>query len=567
MSAIVGRLMNGGVPLVEKSSVALGMYQIETRNNEHLSSCYFESDEAVFIIKGDVYKYNDAPLTKGQLFNKVSKGIDDLLNIFSGVDGYFSCVIYSKETKDTYIITDRWGMSPMYINKSDDKIMCWSTCLKNIVAKSSVKLSYDKEAIMSYIENSHFLSDRTHYEKIKRVKPASIIKIDKVGIKISEVTYWKWSNIKPINISFTDAVDRLYELFINSVDIRVSIDKHYCLTLSGGLDSRALVAAVHRLNRKNITCLSFGIPDSPDLAIAAEVSRRAGYKHEIVDININNWIEGREKGVSNSGGMKSIFHMHVMNAQKSIEDVSKYVINGFLGDLVLGGGYLRKNAKGFVTSEELLKSKFGYHNAQVDCSDSYFESASTDPIFIYNRGVRFTSMGSDIVADTLINIKPFMDNRLIEFIYSLNDEYRYNGKLYQSMLLKYFPEFFSDIPWQSTGKLIKSRAKDSAMSEMYLKLRPKLISLINHSSLNRIVRSIHRKVVNSDTFVDYNSWIESEGFKLYLELLLNKKSFVKGILGNDMVDKYINDAILHKKIEPLGCLISLELFLQSVRKK
>jgi hypothetical protein len=46
--------------------------------------------------------------------------------------------------------------------------------------------------------------------------------------------------------------------------------------------------------------------------------------------------------------------------------------------------------------------------------------------------------------------KPFFDNELVKFVFSLPDEYRRNNKLYSSMLLKLFPELFQDIPWQKT---------------------------------------------------------------------------------------------------------------------
>ena len=47
--------------------------------------------------------------------------------------------------------------------------------------------------------------------------------------------------------------------------------------------------------------------------------------------------------------------------------------------------------------------------------------------------------------------KPFVANDIVEFVYSLPDRYRYRGRLYQTMLLGAFPEYYRHIPWANIG--------------------------------------------------------------------------------------------------------------------
>lgn len=524
------------------------------------------NDKCTLYVIGEIYRYNGKNINIEDLFLLIINcNINEELNdIFSAIDGYFSAVIIDERSNDIYLITDRFGMWPLYVYSENSQINIWSTSLHYIDNETDDILKVDSDGINTFLNISHFLSDKTIYENIKRVKPATIIKLNSNGIKVNEEQYWSWRNIKPIKISFDDAVDRLFELLIESVESRLNEGIKYCLTLSGGLDSRALLAAANYIGKYDITCLSFGTPESQDIKIASSVCKVLGCKHKVVTINESNWIKGREVGVKNTSGMKSLLHMHVLNSIDEISSISDYVINGYVGDLVLGGGYLKKENNKLLTAKEIAKIKFAEYSKFIDFDDEYFSHASSDPIFIYHRGVRFTSMGSDLVNDKVVNIKPFMDNKLLEFVYSIDDSYRYNGKLYHKMLLKYFPEVFSTIPWQTSGKVITGEDSGSFITLFWEGIRPKLVEFIKKSKWNIRIRDIYVKINNIQTFVDYSNWASSPDFQCYINNVLNSNSYVAQILGEQEMRLYIDKAIYEKDVEPLGCLLSLEIYLKDI---
>lgn len=524
------------------------------------------NDKYTLYIAGNVYKYKDEKSNIDELFYVISKfdKLENLKDIFSEVDGYFFAAIIDRVSNETYLVTDRFGMWPLYIFSENNKVKTWSTSLHYINSSCDHSLEVDKNAVQTFLNVSHFLSDNTIFKGIKRVGPATILKLDNNGLQVDEEQYWSWKNVKSLNISFDDAVDRLFDLFIESVRSRLKKDVKYCLTLSGGLDSRALLAAANYIGGYDITCLSFGTPQSQDIEIARNVCDTLGFEHKIVAIDESNWLEGREVGVRNTSGMKSLLHMHVLNSINEITSISDYVINGYVGDLVLGGGYLKKENNRLLTAEEISKSKFAQYSKDIDFDDEYFKHTSSDPIFIYHRGVRFTSMGSDLVNDKVVNIKPFMDNRLLEFVYGLDDNFRCNGKLYHKMLLKYFPEVFSTIPWQSTGKVITGEDSHEFVNSFWMKLRPKLVGFIKKSKWHIKVRDLYVKINNIQTFVDYSNWATNSDFKKYINSTLNSESHVARILGEEEMRFYIDKAIKEKNVEPLGCMLSLEIYFKDI---
>ncbi|SDD56318.1 hypothetical protein [Nocardioides lianchengensis] len=56
------------------------------------------------------------------------------------------------------------------------------------------------------------------------------------------------------------------------------------LQLTGGQDSRLLLSAIDPARRRGLRVLTLGVPGSPDVAIAADLARRGGMRHEVLDL-------------------------------------------------------------------------------------------------------------------------------------------------------------------------------------------------------------------------------------------------------------------------------------------
>jgi len=106
--------------------------------------------------------------------------------------------------------------------------------------------------------------------------------------------------------------------------------------------------------------------------------------------------------------------------------------------------------------------------------------------------------------------KPFFDNKVIEFIYSIPDEYRKNNKLYSAMLLKFFPEFFQNIPWQKTGKTIDKKISNSLISKVIRKIKraPYTLGILK----------------DTNSYTDYKNWLKNSIASKEISNILEKKT-------------------------------------------
>ena len=94
----------------------------------------------------------------------------------------------------------------------------------------------------------YLLGEHTWFKHVHLIKPATVVEYDIAAETVSQHYYWTWSEIKPNNLGFDDAVDALYEFLPNAVLRRFNPDEHALVSLlSGGLDSRVILAIVEQI--------------------------------------------------------------------------------------------------------------------------------------------------------------------------------------------------------------------------------------------------------------------------------------------------------------------------------
>lgn len=552
-----------------------GSYQINSKilNGSSRDDLYlYDTPNVTCILNGDIYAFDGGYLDKENFVKKLltsvkEKSVSDFL---SNVDGYYSLIIYFKNDGSSFLISDRLGLKPLFYAKCNDKVVACSDSLFDLVnIHTELDWSINFSAVKFFVETNSFLNDDTYFINCKRLMPSTFL-ISNTHANLIETTYWTWNKISESSISFDDAVVRLHSLFEKSVSKRLVNRNSISLTLSGGLDSRALLGACISLGVRNIKAFTFGDSNSPDVLIAKQCCEVSNIEHEIVPLDLNNWMSNRYDCVLKAGGMANYMHMHIAPAVDAISNYSPNVLNGYVGDLVAGGGYIQVDSRGnYLPVSLAAKLKYGSSNLNILAyKNDFFDENNSDSFFLYQRGVRFTSVGSDIVNTEIVNLKPFVDNELLEFLYSLPSSYRYEGRLYHSMLRKYYPDLFEEIPWQARGLCVKYSGPYKHNYYDYF-----LFSVKHHlkNSFLFPLAKVTYDLVNfkrnsvKKTFVKYNDWIHHADFLKVVNTINDKDSFSRYILGHEKVESIISNAYQAEgSVDPLGALVSLEIFFENL---
>jgi len=556
----------------DKNSYFVSQHYQQMLKNVEQIACYEYSDDRLHVtIWGDIFSINGNDCkTEDALQNLCEQYlIDNLLAFCNGLNGYFVFSVYDKQTQALHLATDRFGIKPLYLWVEGDRIKGFASEPKAILLHPDYTQKIDQAALDTYIDVGHMLGEQTLFKNIRRVPAATLVTVNTQAEHYQQQLYWQWSEIKPLNdISFDEAVEKSYQLFDASMARCMSVVKQpkLAITLSGGLDSRVLLAGAKQHYKGEIKTFTFGEPSCDDAIIAKQVADLAGVSNQLVAIDQNNWFSGRERGVWLTDGLKNILHMHALSSVELIAQESNYLLNGYLGDVTFGGSYLFPESQATISKQKRIATRYTKHVQHANIDHDYFTHENDDPVLIYNRGVRFIGAGSDLLSHQLHNLKPFMDNDLVEFLYSLPESFRRNGKLYHAMLLRYYPDYFAAIPWQQTGKPIS--LTENQVEPKVNPVKQQLVKLIKGSVFERAARKLYRSIAPKRHYVAYDTWLRETQFKQYLtDMLCMPNSRVATLIGNDQVNKILSkffamdDSIRPEKI---GSLLTLELYLEQL---
>lgn len=163
------------------------------------------------------------------------------------IEGIFAFAIYNKKEKSIFLARDRFGIKPLYYTKKK-KDFIFSSSIKSILKSKIVK------PILSKNELEELLSlgpsrNQEHgvFKDIKQLRPAHYMIYKKNTLKIKR--YWKLKSKKCID-SFEESVKKVKELLTDSIVRQMVSDTPIATLLSGGLDS-SIITAIVALNKKD----------------------------------------------------------------------------------------------------------------------------------------------------------------------------------------------------------------------------------------------------------------------------------------------------------------------------
>jgi asparagine synthase (glutamine-hydrolysing) len=437
----------------------------------------------------------------------LNSSIDEMLQ---KVNGVFIAIIYDTERKILQIITDRYGLKPLYIYHGNRSLILASE-LKCFPFFSSFNLKMRSDVINCFMQLEHFLGNETWFDSVEVAAPATVYTYSWEHDKLTPRRYWSWANVSRATLTFNNAAEEMAGLLDQVNKSRFGGNARVGVALSGGLDSRAILAAVYK--QKPVT-YTFGTPESADVKIAKRVTKLAGVKHVHYDTYTDHWLIKRFSGVWKTDGMLNMLHMHYSHLMNKIPEIMDINLSGFLGDAVLGGSYLEKKGKIFLNqriNDSIARHYYGIHYERCNPADSFFDLDKIDPYLFYNRGRRMIGMGAEEPSKTVPQRLPFMDIKLMDLSYALTDEFRAHSRVYNAALLMKYPEFYKDIPHATTGVPISTS--------------PSIFNL-TLKKYNRMLWVVKYKLGMQTSFVNVQNWIKERETADIIKQILDPRTAI-----------------------------------------
>lgn len=197
-------------------------------------------------------------------------------NVLREADGTFCVVHYQPQTSTLYLISDKLGIRPLYFWMDHDFVV-FASALRILEECPLVPRKMDLRAVTEIVALGSPLADRTPYAGISLLQAAEIVKVTNEGI--SRNRYWRWDEIKTANESEPVRLATVYERFQAAIKRRNRNDKVTAAYLSGGLDSRCIVAALCH-NGVQTRTVNFARPGTQDYDFGNDFAEQIGSAHQ-----------------------------------------------------------------------------------------------------------------------------------------------------------------------------------------------------------------------------------------------------------------------------------------------
>ena len=367
---------------------------------------------------------------------------------FSALDGLFSGVVFDGYRNELHIVTDRYGLRPLYWTRQGTRI-AWASQTKAFLALPDFSPIIDPISREVFFATGQLPSDRTWLKSVEPVPPGLRITFRLADGGFTRQHYWSWDDVAPFvgHQKLPELAHELGARFGRAVEKRSSGQTG--LILSGGLDSRAILAAMPDQPHT----FTFGAPNSPDVLLAARAAKVKKTGHTVLPLTQENWLAPRIPGIWWTDGALGLLHMHGIEHLHRQKEAFNICLNGAGGDGLAGAGHLFPPHELFsYLKNRLHHDTDGHPHINKQIESAFKKNGSAHAFYIDWRMRGFTIQGPRLGLFHGLEYRlPFLDNQVQEFLYALPFEIKKGNRLYRQMLLQTFPNYFKTIPWQSTG--------------------------------------------------------------------------------------------------------------------
>lgn len=383
------------------------------------------------------------------------------------LNGEFNIVIYNRLTRRLVIFSDHLASYPMYFIEDANRLL-FASEKKYILPLLTRLPDIDPIGLLQIFAHRYNLDERTFLKRVRRMMPSAIVSYEAAQLNAKRYSDLRFSVPQPVPKT-KELVEQWGDVLKEATQSRLENKERVLLSLSGGLDSRAVAASIPR-NFRPIYSRTGGLDSSPDVLVAKQIADSLGFNH----------IRENPAGVPYSAILPKIAwrtecETHFTNAASISGHIQAkkrgdFIAGGWLGDVTSGSHIppeliFEANRTKFIDrafnrhiifDEVWLRKVFTeefvheYYPALRSCFHSSFMEIPGQTNIqlyelwdLYQRQRRQTTSSMPIDSYLFEKIRPFYDKRYVEFTLSLPTRLRFGQTLYQCMIFNIGPELRS----------------------------------------------------------------------------------------------------------------------------
>lgn len=184
-------------------------------------------------------------------------------NCLSDLNGQFAIAIYDSTNRSLFLARDRMGIRPLYFAINNGRLIFASEIKSIFSADSSISRKIDTEVLSEIFTFWTPGNNKSIFQGVRQLGAGHWAKIERSGTYYEE-EYWDVPfNADYDQFSYTEeeCAEKLRELLIDSVRLRLRADVPVGAYLSGGIDSSAIASLIRNFTNNSLKTFSVTFSD------------------------------------------------------------------------------------------------------------------------------------------------------------------------------------------------------------------------------------------------------------------------------------------------------------------
>jgi len=443
--------------------VNMAMRRLAIIDREH-GQQPFHAGRASVMFNGEIYNHKRLRKHFGLMCNTDCDGeviarLYDMIGLecIKHLEGMFTIAIWDRKERRLHLVRDRMGKKPLYYYWDQGRnLIVWGSEIKAILAHPSISKELNREAIYHYLSLQYVPEPMTAYEGVMAVPGGSILTYDYQVPFANLSKYWELGTNRVEVPGRETMLQQIRGTVRNAVHDRLESEVPLGVYLSGGIDS-SIVTMLAKEQIEDLHTFTMGFEENEfnELPAARQTARYFGTQHHEEVVKVPCLPEMADRIVDQYdqpfGDCSAIPTMLMAESSKKYITVA---LTGDGGDEAFGGytrywtaqqtaglpGYLGYLCVfPFPARDQLISLEFRNHLTCEHTGALLMDHA----IRFRGNGLRNNYMWVDthsyLPNDIIVKMErasmaasvearcPFLDHRVFELAFSIEDEDKIEG--------------------------------------------------------------------------------------------------------------------------------------------
>ena len=240
------------------------------------------------VMTGEIYdraQRRQALLERGYSFS--GEGQAELLlrgyaaegvRFFRGLRGMFAAAIWDGRSRRLILVSDRFGLKPLYYAKFHDRLL-FASQVKALTVDPDLPGEPNLRGAVQFFTFGQLLGQETFFDRIRVLPPASWLSCDLDSGDVRIERYWKpaaaTDRQKTSKAEWLDAIE---SAFVTAVQRRAGGAEGLGISLSGGMDARTILGVLSSLEVSPIA-VTLGLEGSIDHRCSERLAGLVGSRY------------------------------------------------------------------------------------------------------------------------------------------------------------------------------------------------------------------------------------------------------------------------------------------------